>query len=78
MAGAALKRLMAEYKQLTLNPPEGIIAGPAKEDNFFEWECLITGPADTCFENGVFAAKMTFPHDYPLSPPKMVSRASKK
>uniref|UniRef100_A0A915K3B9 Ubiquitin-conjugating enzyme E2 G2 n=1 Tax=Romanomermis culicivorax TaxID=13658 RepID=A0A915K3B9_ROMCU len=72
MAGAALKRLMAEYKQLTLNPPEGIIAGPAKEDNFFEWECLITGPDDTCFANGVFSAKLTFPSDYPLSPPKMI------
>uniref|UniRef100_A0A0N5ASQ7 Ubiquitin-conjugating enzyme E2 G2 n=1 Tax=Syphacia muris TaxID=451379 RepID=A0A0N5ASQ7_9BILA len=71
MAGYSLKRLMAEYKQLTLNPPEGIIAGPIDEDNFFEWECLITGPEDTCFENGVFPAKITFPQDYPLSPPKM-------
>ena len=43
MAGSALKRLMAEYKQLTLNPPEGIIAGPVNEENFFEWEALITG-----------------------------------
>uniref|UniRef100_A0A8C7YMI9 Ubiquitin-conjugating enzyme E2 G2 n=1 Tax=Oryzias sinensis TaxID=183150 RepID=A0A8C7YMI9_9TELE len=41
MAGTALKRLMAEYKQLTLNPPEGIVAGPANEENFFEWEALI-------------------------------------
>ena len=43
MAGSALRRLMAEYKQLTLNPPEGIIAGPIDEENFFEWEALITG-----------------------------------
>ncbi|XP_023373878.1 ubiquitin-conjugating enzyme E2 G2 [Otolemur garnettii] len=41
MAGTALKRLMAEYKQLTLNPPEGIVAGPMNEENFFEWEALI-------------------------------------
>ncbi|GJQ68190.1 crl [Trypoxylus dichotomus] len=46
MAGSALRRLMAEYKQLTLNPPEGIIAGPINEENFFEWEALITGPED--------------------------------
>lgn len=71
MAGSALKRLMAEYKQLTLNPPEGIVAGPVDEENFFEWEALITGPEETCFEGGVFAAKLTFPPDYPLSPPKM-------
>ncbi|RMX39412.1 hypothetical protein pdam_00005996 [Pocillopora damicornis] len=56
MAGAALKRLMAEYKQLTLNSPEGILAGPLSEENFFEWEALIT---------------LVFPPDYPLSPPKM-------
>ncbi|CAG0884882.1 unnamed protein product [Darwinula stevensoni] len=71
MAGQALRRLMAEYKQLTLNPPEGIVAGPVNEENFFEWEALITGPEGTCYENGVFPAKLSFPSDYPLSPPKM-------
>ncbi|XP_054753910.1 ubiquitin-conjugating enzyme E2 G2-like [Lytechinus pictus] len=71
MAGAALKRLMAEYKQLTVNPPEGIIAGPVDEKNFFEWEALITGPEGTCFEGGVFQTELKFPNDYPLNPPKM-------
>jgi ubiquitin-conjugating enzyme E2 G2 len=42
MAGSALRRLMAEYKQLAQNPPEGIVAGPVNEENFFEWESLIT------------------------------------
>jgi hypothetical protein len=28
--------------ELTLNPPEGIVAGPISEENFFEWEALIT------------------------------------
>jgi len=28
--------------ELTLNPPEGIVAGPVNEENFFEWEALIT------------------------------------
>uniref|UniRef100_A0A667H0G6 Ubiquitin conjugating enzyme E2 G2 n=2 Tax=Carnivora TaxID=33554 RepID=A0A667H0G6_LYNCA len=30
-----------------------------------------TGPEDTCFEFGVFPAILSFPLDYPLSPPKM-------
>ncbi|VDP10214.1 unnamed protein product [Soboliphyme baturini] len=64
--------LACGFSELTLNPPEGIIAGPVSEENFFEWECLITGPEKTCFENGVFPAKLMFPSDYPLSPPKMV------
>uniref|UniRef100_A0A9L0TQJ1 Ubiquitin-conjugating enzyme E2 G2 n=1 Tax=Equus caballus TaxID=9796 RepID=A0A9L0TQJ1_HORSE len=58
-------------QELTLNPPEGIVAGPMNEENFFEWEALIMGPEDTCFEFGVFPAVLSFPLDYPLSPPKM-------
>lgn len=59
------------FLELTLNPPEGIVAGPISEDNFFEWEALIQGPEGTCFEGGVFPARLIFPPDYPLSPPKM-------
>jgi len=62
---------MAEYKQLTLNPPDGIVAGPINEENFFEWEALIMGPEGTPFEGGVFNAHLSFPADYPLGPPKM-------
>lgn len=32
---------------------------------------LSRGPEDTCFEYGVFPAVLSFPLDYPLSPPKM-------
>lgn len=59
------------FTELTLNPPEGIVAGPISEDNFFEWEALIQGPEGTCFEGGIFPARLVFPPDYPLSPPKM-------
>ncbi|MBN3281399.1 UB2G2 enzyme, partial [Polyodon spathula] len=45
--------------------------GPVSEENFFEWEALIMGPEDTCFEGGVFPTILSFPSDYPLSPPKM-------
>uniref|UniRef100_A0A8V1A888 Ubiquitin-conjugating enzyme E2 G2 n=1 Tax=Gallus gallus TaxID=9031 RepID=A0A8V1A888_CHICK len=33
------------------------------------FQCV--GPEDTCFEYGVFPAILSFPLDYPLSPPKM-------
>ncbi|KAJ7223077.1 ubiquitin-conjugating enzyme/RWD-like protein [Mycena pura] len=46
-------------------------SGPISESDFFTWEALICGPKDTPFEGGVFAAKLTFPTDYPLSPFKM-------
>ena len=33
----AFKRLLTEYKQLALNAPEGIAAGPIDEEDFFLW-----------------------------------------
>jgi ubiquitin-conjugating enzyme E2 G2 len=66
----AVKRLTTEYKQLLNNPPEGILAGP-KENNFLEWEALISGPDGTPYEGGVFEAILKFPNDYPLAPPSM-------
>ncbi|KAI9090544.1 ubiquitin-conjugating enzyme/RWD-like protein [Phlyctochytrium arcticum] len=71
LGSTALKRLMAEYKELTTNAPEGITAGPVTEDNFFLWEALVQGPDGTPYEGGVFASTITFPKDYPLSPPVM-------
>ncbi|PVV05393.1 hypothetical protein BB560_000092 [Smittium megazygosporum] len=70
-SATALRRLMTEYRELSLNPPEGIIAGPISESNFFEWEALIMGPPDTPYEGGVFPAIIKFPSDYPLNPPTM-------
>jgi hypothetical protein len=51
--------------------PEFLPAGPINEDNFFEWEAYIKGPDETPFEGGIFCAKLTFPKDYPLNPPKV-------
>jgi hypothetical protein len=31
MGSAAIRRLMAEYKQLLHNPPDGVIAGPVNQ-----------------------------------------------
>ncbi|KAJ3302738.1 Ubiquitin-conjugating enzyme E2 G2 [Kappamyces sp. JEL0829] len=62
---------MTEYRELTLNPPEGIQAGPVNEANWFLWEAFIEGPKDTIYEDGIFIATLTFPKDYPLSPPVM-------
>lgn len=71
LAGYLNLPCVSVFAELTLNPPEGIVAGPMNEENFFEWEALIMGPEDTCFEYGVFPAILSFPLDYPLSPPKM-------
>jgi ubiquitin-protein ligase len=48
------------FSELVQNPTEGIVAGPKDEENFFEWHCLIAGPEGTCFEHGLFPAKLSF------------------
>ncbi|KAL9710544.1 Ubiquitin-conjugating enzyme E2 15 [Leucoagaricus gongylophorus] len=63
-----LKRQLAE---LTKNPVEGFSAGLVDDSNFYEWEIMIIGPPDTLYEGGFFKARLTFPEQYPLLPPKM-------
>jgi hypothetical protein len=67
----ASKRLLIEYRDISNNPPEGILAGPRDENNLFVWDVLVQGPEGTPFEGGVFPAEINFPGDYPLSPPTM-------
>lgn len=67
----AFKRLTKEYQDLTKDAPEGIIAGPRSEDDYFNWIAMFSGPEGTPFEGGVFEAELKFPEDYPLKPPEM-------
>lgn len=67
----SIKRLAQEYSELSKNSPEGVAAGPINDDNLFEWEALIAGPKDTCYDGGCFHARLSFPKDYPMNPPKM-------
>lgn len=67
----AHKRLLREYRELMQNPTEGIIASPVSDNDLFNWRCIISGPVDTPYEFGIFEATLSFPNDYPLSPPTM-------
>jgi ubiquitin-conjugating enzyme E2 G2 len=67
----AFRRLSREYETLLKDSPEGIIAGPKDEDNYFLWTAMFSGPEGTPFEGGVFEAELKFPEDYPLKPPEM-------
>jgi len=63
--------LRKQLKELSKNPVEGFSAGLSDDENIYEWEIMIMGPPDTLYEGGFFEAKMTFPKDYPLMPPKL-------
>jgi len=71
MATQASARLAKELKDLTKNPVEGFKVELANEESLFEWQVWIVGPQGTDYEGGIFKASMTFPEDYPISPPKL-------
>eukprot|EP00727_Mastigamoeba_balamuthi_P011399 m51a1_g6882 putative ubiquitin-conjugating enzyme e2 g1-like (188) ;mRNA; r:222991-223778 len=63
--------LAKQLRELNKNPVEGFSAGLVDDSNVFEWQVLIVGPPDTFYEGGMFQARLSFPADYPMNPPKM-------
>ncbi|KAJ8594129.1 ubiquitin-conjugating enzyme [Rhizopogon salebrosus TDB-379] len=63
--------LRRQLTELTKHPVEGFSAGLVDDNNLYEWEIMIIGPPDTPYEGGFFKARLTFPSEYPLQPPKM-------
>nr|XP_043617210.1 ubiquitin-conjugating enzyme E2 7-like [Erigeron canadensis] len=61
--------LQKQLKDLCKNPVDGFSAGLVDENNLFEWSVTIIGPPDTLYDGGFFNAIMSFPPDYPNSPP---------
>ena len=62
--------LQRQLVNLNKNPVQGFSAG-LSNDNIYDWDVLIIGPEGTLYDGGFFKAKLLFPIDYPLNPPKM-------
>ncbi|GAB2286687.1 Ubiquitin-conjugating enzyme 13 [Dionaea muscipula] len=63
--------LQKQLRDLCKNPVDGFSAGLVDESNVFEWSVTIIGPPDTLYEGGFFNACMSFPSNYPNSPPSV-------
>ncbi|CAL5424370.1 unnamed protein product [Camellia sinensis] len=69
MATQASLLLQKQLRDLCKHPVDGFSAGLVDESNIFEWSVTIIGPPDTLYDGGYFNAIMSFPSDYPNSPP---------
>uniref|UniRef100_A0A7S3EGA2 E2 ubiquitin-conjugating enzyme n=1 Tax=Rhodosorus marinus TaxID=101924 RepID=A0A7S3EGA2_9RHOD len=63
--------LSKQLKDLQKNGASFFSAGLVDDENPFEWQIILTGPASTLYEGGMFKARLTFPKDYPYKPPVM-------
>lgn len=57
--------------ELRKRPVDGFSAGLVDDDNLLEWEIMIMGPADTLYEGAFLKARLSFPEEFPLLPPKL-------
>eukprot|EP00768_Dysnectes_brevis_P006704 gnl/Dysnectes_brevis/538_a595_3708.p1 GENE.gnl/Dysnectes_brevis/538_a595_3708~~gnl/Dysnectes_brevis/538_a595_3708.p1 ORF type:complete len:167 (+),score=6.81 gnl/Dysnectes_brevis/538_a595_3708:696-1196(+) len=71
MASQAALLLARQLKELQKEPLDGISTGLIEDSDVFRWQVVMMGPQDTPYEGGCFKAILTFPEDYPNSPPKM-------
>ncbi|KAK9456730.1 ubiquitin-conjugating enzyme/RWD-like protein [Dipodascopsis uninucleata] len=63
-----LRRQLLDFSKHAI---PGISVGLVNDDDLYEWEVLLIGPDDTLFEGGIFKARLSFPQEFPLLPPKM-------
>lgn len=65
------KLLANQYRSILADPVEGFTVELLDEASLYEWKVYIEGPKDTCYEGGVFQLQLSFPKDYPMSPPTL-------
>uniref|UniRef100_A0A1B0A7C6 E2 ubiquitin-conjugating enzyme n=1 Tax=Glossina pallidipes TaxID=7398 RepID=A0A1B0A7C6_GLOPL len=67
------RRIQRELTEMA-NDRSSIYSAGLKEDNLYEWDCVILGPMDTVYEGGTFFLDLRLSHDYPFAPPKVAFR----
>ena len=68
----SLKKLQREFQEINEKGDAPFSVGLQEEGNYFKWIVSIMGPENTIYEGSVMRALITFPEDYPMSPPDMI------
>eukprot|EP01067_Filipodium_phascolosomae_P001215 Filipodium_phascolosomae@DN1831_c0_g1_i1.p2 len=71
MAYVARELLKKQLIELTRDDSSGFSVGLDDDSNWFKWRVCFEGPPETIYEGGIFNALLTFPDDFPNSPPDM-------
>ncbi|KAK3757902.1 hypothetical protein RRG08_058818 [Elysia crispata] len=67
---ACVRRIKNDILAIYSDPPPGLCVMPDPH-NITKIHGLLTGPFDTPYEGGFFYFLIRFPHDYPISPPRV-------
>ena len=72
----AKKRLLTDFKRINQSQDtedDGVLATP-HDDDIMIWDCVIFGPENSVWENGVFKLEMKFTEEYPNKPPEVLMK----
>ena len=72
----AKKRLLTDFKRINQSQDtedDGVLATP-HDDDIMIWDCVIFGPENSVWENGVFKLEMKFTEEYPNKPPQVLMK----
>ena len=68
----ALMRIKEEFQDINSNPIANIgVTIGLVNNNLFEWQATLIGPADSSFRNGLFILRIKFPDNYPEKAPEV-------
>ncbi|KAJ3814837.1 ubiquitin-conjugating enzyme [Lentinula aff. lateritia] len=70
MTSTALRRIQKELRDINNQPLENIVV-EAKEDNLFEWDCIIIAESDSPYKGGKFKFALSLPQNFPFKAPSV-------
>lgn len=65
------KIITKHYEKYSKDPIEYLSIEEPNSTNIYKWNFVLTGPKDTPWEDELYSGVITFPQNYPFSPPEV-------